>query len=74
MYRQHTAANAFQDEKIDEDLRPIVEELQSHVDSIQGNFKQVEGVLPAMDETEASIRAALFKHVDPQRYEQVVLG
>jgi hypothetical protein len=51
-----------------------VEELQNHLDSMQNNYKQVEGILPAMDETEASIRAALLKHIDPQRYEQVILG
>lgn len=66
--------NVYQGEKIDDDLKPIVEELQSHVDSMRNNFKQVEGIMPAMDQSEASIRVALRERIDPQRYVQVIMG
>lgn len=64
----------MQDAKIDEDLRPIVEELQNHLESMQNNFKQVEGVVPSIEQGEAAIRSALLNQIDEQRYEDVIMG
>lgn len=51
-----------------------MEELQNHLESMQNNFKQVEGVIPAMEQSEAAIRSALLNQLDEQRYEQVIMG
>ena len=51
-----------------------MEELQNHLESMQNNFKQVEGIVPAIDKSEAVIRIALLKQIDEQRYEQVIMG
>ncbi|OBT82100.1 hypothetical protein VE02_09035 [Pseudogymnoascus sp. 03VT05] len=69
-----TLADVLEDAKIDDDLRPIVEELQNHLESMQNNFKQVEGIVPAIEKSEATIRAALLKQIDEQRYEQIIMG
>ncbi|KAL5345159.1 hypothetical protein ACLOAV_010115 [Pseudogymnoascus australis] len=71
---EQTTADVLQDAKIDDDLRPIVEELQNHLESMHNNFKQVEGIVPAMEKSEAAIRSALLKQIDEQRYEQVIMG
>lgn len=51
-----------------------MEELQNHLESMQNNFKQVEGVVPAIEKSEASIRAVLLTQIDEQRYEQIIMG
>ncbi|KFZ03442.1 hypothetical protein V502_10946 [Pseudogymnoascus sp. VKM F-4520 (FW-2644)] len=71
---EQTTAYVLEDAKIDDDLRPIVEELQNHLESMHNNFKQVEGIVPAIEKSEAVIRAALLNQIDEQRYEQVIMG
>lgn len=44
------------------------------MESMHNNFKQVEGIVPAMEKSEAAIRSALLKQIDEQRYEQVIMG
>lgn len=51
-----------------------MEELQNHLESMHNNFKQVEGIVPAIEKSEAVIRAALLNQIDEQRYDQVIMG
>lgn len=44
------------------------------MESMHNNFKQVEGIIPAIEKSEAVIRAALLNQIDEQRYEQVIMG
>ncbi|KAH7419787.1 CENP-Q, a CENPA-CAD centromere complex subunit-domain-containing protein [Cadophora sp. MPI-SDFR-AT-0126] len=58
----------------DENLRPLMEELGDHVDSIQGNIKQVQGISQAMAKSRAAVQATLFDHLDNSLYDDVMLG
>jgi hypothetical protein len=59
---------------MDEELGPVVDQLYSHLESIQGNVNQVEGLASAMDGSRAALQDVLFKHIGSKRCEQVVLG
>jgi hypothetical protein len=41
---------------------------------MESNFKQVEGIVQAMENTQALMRDILSRHVDVQRYEQIIIG
>ncbi|KFY07447.1 hypothetical protein V492_07141 [Pseudogymnoascus sp. VKM F-4246] len=71
---EQTTGDVLEDAKIDDDLRPLVEELQNHLESMRNNFKQVEGIVPAIEKSEAVIRTALLKQIDEERYDQVIMG
>lgn len=49
-----------------------MEELQSHLESMHNNFKQVEGIVPAIEKSEAVIRAALLNRIDEQRLSKLL--
>lgn len=51
-----------------------MEKLNGHVDSIQGNIKQVQGISEAMVKSKAAVQASLFGHLERTQYEDVVLG
>jgi hypothetical protein len=51
-----------------------VKDLQGHVDSIEGNMKQVKGITQAIAKSKAAVQATLFEHLDSTQYEEVVLG
>lgn len=48
--------------------------IENHMDSMQGNLKQVEGVSDAITKSKAAVQATLLDHLDTSRYEEVVLG
>lgn len=48
--------------------------VNGHVDSIEGNLQQVEGITEAMAKSKASVQAALFNHLNLEQYNDVVLG
>ena len=58
----------------DENLQDIVKGIEDHMDSMQGNLKQVEGVSEAIAKSKAAVQATLFDHLDTSKYEEVVLG
>ncbi|KAH7351004.1 CENP-Q, a CENPA-CAD centromere complex subunit-domain-containing protein [Rhexocercosporidium sp. MPI-PUGE-AT-0058] len=58
----------------DENLQALVQELDGHVDTIQGNIKQVRGISQAMANSKAAVQATLFDHLDNSQYSDVVLG
>ena len=49
-------------------------ELEGHVDSIEGNIKQVQGISQAMANSKAAVKATLFDHLDNSLYDDVMLG
>lgn len=51
-----------------------MQDLQGHVDSIQGNIRQVQGVTQAISKSKAAVQATLFGHLNSMQYEEVVLG
>ena len=51
-----------------------MDELEGHVDSIQGNIKQVQGISQAMANSRAAVQATLFDHLDNSLYDDVMLG
>jgi hypothetical protein len=55
-------------------LAALVEKLTDHVDSIQGNLKQVQGITQAMATSRAAVQATLFSHLESSQYEDIVLG
>ncbi|TVY49607.1 hypothetical protein LOCC1_G000375 [Lachnellula occidentalis] len=58
----------------DENIQDIVKGIENHMDSMQGNLKQVEGVSEAIAKSKAAVQATLFDHLDTSQYEEVVLG
>lgn len=58
----------------DENLQTVVADLQGHVDSIEGNLKQVEGIAQAMAKSKAAVQVTLFGRLDSTQYEDLVLG
>lgn len=64
-------ANSRQD---DEALAALAGKLTGHVDSIQGNMKQVQGITQAIVSGRAAVQAKLFSHLESGKYEDIVLG
>ncbi|KAK3946441.1 CENP-Q, a CENPA-CAD centromere complex subunit-domain-containing protein [Diplogelasinospora grovesii] len=58
----------------DEELLSISRQIGSHMESIKGNLQQIEGVLPAIAKSKAALQHVLYKHLEPQQYDQVLLG
>ncbi|KAL5947568.1 hypothetical protein ACKVV1_000639 [Pyricularia oryzae] len=58
----------------DEELLKISQQIGSHMDSMQGNLRQVDGILPAMEITKAALHDVLLKHLDSTKCEEVLLG
>ena len=49
-------------------------DLGGHVDSIQGNLKQMQGISHAITKSKAAVQADLFGRLNTAQYEEVVLG
>ncbi len=58
----------------DENLQVLIQELDGHVDTIQGNIKQIQGISQAMAKSRAAVQAALFHRLDSTQYDEVLLG
>ena len=70
---QNTTANFLQISTYEE-LEPVVSQLYNHLDSIQGNINQIEGLSSAIGKSRAALQEVLFKHLGTIRYAQLVLG
>jgi len=44
------------------------------MESMRSNLGQIEGVLPAIAKSRAALQATLCEHLDPEQYEQALLG
>lgn len=49
-------------------------DLNSHVDSIESNLKQVDGVVEAIQRTKAAVQTVLLNNLDHAQYEELLLG
>ncbi|KAK3315369.1 CENP-Q, a CENPA-CAD centromere complex subunit-domain-containing protein [Apodospora peruviana] len=58
----------------DEELTALSQRIGSHMKSMKGNLQQIDGVLPAIAKSKAALQGVLFKYLDPQQYDQVLLG
>lgn len=70
---QGSKANTIKIQEV-QSLNMIFEDLKGHVDSIQGNLNQVQGITEAIGKSKAAVQASLFDHLDPIQYQNVVLG
>lgn len=64
----------FSQVRDDPDVQALIDELDGHVESIQGNIKQVEGISQAMANSRAAVQATLFGRLDSTQFDDVVLG
>ncbi|KAF8863585.1 hypothetical protein BDZ45DRAFT_644426 [Acephala macrosclerotiorum] len=58
----------------DENLQGLIKGLHGHVDTIQGNIKQVGGISEAIVKSKAAVQATLFGHLSGSQYSEVMLG
>ncbi|TVY81886.1 Regulator of drug sensitivity [Lachnellula suecica] len=49
-------------------LQDIVQGLEGHMESMQGNLKQIEGVSEAISKSRAAVQATLFDHLDLTKF------
>lgn len=47
--------------------------IEGHVESIQGNLKQVHGITEAIAKSKAAVQSTLFSHLDIGQYQEVVM-
>ncbi|GAB1312912.1 hypothetical protein MFIFM68171_03122 [Madurella fahalii] len=58
----------------EEELLALSQQIGSHMESMRSNLGQIEGVLPAIAKSRAALQAALCQHLEPEQYDQVLLG
>ncbi|KXX79983.1 hypothetical protein MMYC01_202385 [Madurella mycetomatis] len=58
----------------EEELLALSQQIGSHMESMRSNLGQIEGVLPAIAKSRAALQAALCRHLEPEQYDQVLLG
>ncbi|RDW75570.1 hypothetical protein BP5796_06391 [Coleophoma crateriformis] len=58
----------------DTKLLSLIQEVNDHVSSMQGNMSQIQGIGEAIANGKAAIQTTLFEHLMHDQYEEVVLG
>jgi hypothetical protein len=58
----------------DNDLQGLIKELHGHVDTINWNMKQVNGISEAIVRSKAKVQGTLFDHLSDAQYGEVILG
>ncbi|KAL7624166.1 hypothetical protein AAE478_005723 [Parahypoxylon ruwenzoriense] len=58
----------------DEELAGLAGQIASHMESMRGNLKQMDGVAPAITKSQTLLRATLQSHLDREQLERVILG
>ncbi|KAK3387717.1 CENP-Q, a CENPA-CAD centromere complex subunit-domain-containing protein [Podospora didyma] len=69
-----SAGGVFKDLQEEKDLLALSQQIGSHLESMKGNLQQIDGVLPSIAKSKAVLQAVLHRHLDPQQYDQVLLG
>ncbi|KAL2117221.1 hypothetical protein VTJ04DRAFT_9389 [Mycothermus thermophilus] len=64
----------FKDLQDEEELLALSQQISSHMESMQNNLGQIQGILPAIAKSRAALQGTLCEYLDPEQYEQVVLG
>ncbi|KAF2964801.1 hypothetical protein GQX73_g8761 [Xylaria multiplex] len=58
----------------DEELLHLAGQINNHMESIQGNLQQIDGVLPAIAKSHAMLRTALQPQFSQKQLEDIMLG
>ncbi|KAI3395800.1 hypothetical protein diail_883 [Diaporthe ilicicola] len=58
----------------DEELMTLSKQIGSHMDSMQGNLQQIDGVIPAISRSKAALQQVVLKHLDEEQYDKLLLG
>ncbi|KAK4242127.1 CENP-Q, a CENPA-CAD centromere complex subunit-domain-containing protein, partial [Achaetomium macrosporum] len=58
----------------EEELLALSRQIGNHMESMRSNLGQIENVLPAIAKSRAALQGTLCEHLDPEQYEQVLLG
>ena len=64
----------LKEDELDEDFAPVVKELHNHLDSIDNNFKQVDGIEVALMAAEAELKNQLLRHLGEDKFMQIMMG
>lgn len=71
--RANCTTNASQT-STDEALELITKNISGHMDSIESNLAQVEGIWEAIAKSKAAVQATLFEQLKAAQYREVVMG
>ena len=52
----------------------LSQQIGNHMESMKGNLQQIDGVLPTIVKSRAALQGVLHKYLDPEQYDQAVLG
>ncbi|KAM7206353.1 CENP-Q, a CENPA-CAD centromere complex subunit domain containing protein [Rhypophila sp. PSN 637] len=58
----------------DEELTALAQRIGRHMNSMKSNLAQIDGVLPAINKSKASLQGVLYSYLDPELYEEVLFG
>lgn len=58
----------------DEELVTLSKQIGSHMESMQGNLQQIDGVVPAISRSKAALQQLIQEHLDEEQYDKVLLG
>jgi hypothetical protein len=58
----------------EEELLALSQQIGNHMESMKSNLGQIEGVLPAVAKARAALQGTLCEYLEPEQYEQVLLG
>ncbi|KAL7974560.1 CENP-Q, a CENPA-CAD centromere complex subunit domain-containing protein [Trichoderma sp. SZMC 28014] len=58
----------------DPELKSLALQLSDHMESIKNNLQQTDGIVPQLARSKAALQDVLFKQLDQEQYERVVLG
>jgi hypothetical protein len=66
--RQSDPADATLLDAPDDELAPVLEQLQRSLENMQGNHAHVDGINAALKEAQAALDDVLFRHASAQQY------
>ncbi|KZL76821.1 kinetochore protein fta7 [Colletotrichum tofieldiae] len=58
----------------DDELRGLAGQVGNHMESMRNNLQPIDGVVPQIVRSRAALQDVLYKHLDQQSYEKVLLG
>lgn len=68
-----TNEDIFQDLE-DPELKSLALQLSDHMESIKSNLQQADGIVPQLARSRAALQDLLFRQLNQEQYERVVLG
>ena len=64
----------IKEDELGEDVAPVVKELHNHLDSMENNFRQVDGIEEAMMVAEAELKNQLLRHLGEDKSMKIMMG